>query len=231
ALAEVGVLADRSWHFIPLAPDTGNPSARAMHHVFLDHIARPDNVPYHSGGVAPGGQHASMAGMAALRRAIADGTAAPSDIAAADDDAARRRTDTDALLGHYSDQLLGHRDDRFFIGSYMALAWRLVEVLRSRGVRPGDLTGGNALFIAGGTKGADLPPDHEPQILAMLHVDPAHFLHRYSMQELNVGLAKCTARRYHPARELVVLVLDDGGEALAPVSHGQDEGRAALFDC
>ena len=112
----------------------------------------------------------------------------------------------------------------------MALAWRFVEVLRARGVQPGDLSGANALFIAGGTKGAALPPDHELQILATLHVDLRHFLHRYSMQELNVGLAKCVAARYHPADELVLLVLDDAGEALAPVSDGQAEGRAAFFD-
>src|SRR5262249_17760913 len=91
ALAQGRGLADRPSHFIPPPPDTGNPSARAMHHVFLDHIARPDNIPYYSSGVAPGSQHASMARVTALRRAIADGTAAPSDIAAADDDAARRR--------------------------------------------------------------------------------------------------------------------------------------------
>jgi len=230
ALAAIGVLPDHSWHFIPLAPDTGNPSARVMHHVFLDHVARPDNIPYYASGAAPDGQHASMARMTSLRRAIADGTAAPSDIVAADEDAARRRADTDALLAHYADQMLEHRDERFFLGSYMALAWRFVEVLRSRGVAPGDLTGENALFIAGGTKGADLPPDHEQQILATLHVDPGRFLHRYSMQELNVGLAKCTASRYHPASELVVLVLDDAGEQLADVSEGESEGRAAFFD-
>jgi len=232
ALAAVGVKPDRRWHFIPLAPDTGNPSARVMHDVFLEHVARPDNIPYFTSASdhVPGGQHASMARMIALRRAMADGTAAPSDVAAADEDAARRRADTDALLSHYADQMLEHRDEQFFLGSYMALAWRFVEVLRARGVRPGDLVGANALFIAGGTKGADLPPDHEPQILATLHVDPGHFLHRYSMQELNVGLAKCTAGRYHPAPELVVLVLDDAGEQLATVSDGQAEGRAAFFD-
>ena len=230
ALAAVGVKPDHSWHFVPLAPDTGNPSARVMHDVFLQHVARPDNIPYFVSSAAPGGQHASMAHMIALRRAIADGTAAPSDVAAADEDAARRRADTDALLSHYADQMLQHRDERFFIGSYMALAWRFVDVLRTRGVHPGDLTGDNALFIAGGTKGADLPPDHEPQVLATLHVDPARFLHRYSMQELNVGLAKCRAGRYHPAPELVVLVLDDTGEQLAAVTDGQVEGRAAFFD-
>jgi len=230
ALAAVGVKPDRSWHFIPLAPDTGNPSARVMHDVFLEHVARVDNIPYFESSAAPGGQHASMARMISLRRAMADGTAAPSAVAAADEDAARRRADTDALLAHYADQMLEHRDDRFFLGSYMALAWRFVEVLRARGVQPGDLRGANALFIAGGTKGADLPPDYEPQILATLHVDPARFLHRYSMQELNVGLAKCVAGRYHPAPDLVVLVLDDAGEQLAPVSDGQAEGRAAFFD-
>src|SRR5215471_11822843 len=62
ALAAVGVLPDQSRHFIPLAPDTGNPSARVMHHVFLDHVARPDNLPYYSSfsssAAAPDGQHA-----------------------------------------------------------------------------------------------------------------------------------------------------------------------------
>jgi hypothetical protein len=236
ALADVGVLPDHSWQFIPLAPDTGNPSARVMHHVFLDHVARPDNIPYFAStsastsGAVGGGQHASIARMNALRRAIADGTAPPSDIVAADEDAARRRADLDALLAHYADQMLEHRDERFFLGSYMALAWRFVEVLHSRGVAPGDLTGANALFIAGGTKGADLPRDHEAKILATLHVDPRNFLHRYSMQELNVGLAKCVAGRYHPAAEVVVLVLDDAGEQLAAVSDGEAEGRAAFFD-
>jgi hypothetical protein len=233
ALGEVGVRPDHSWHFIPLAPDTGNPSARVMHDVFLEHIARPDNIPYHhpsGSSAASGGQHASMAHMLALRRAIADGTAAPNDVAAADADAARRRADTDALLTHYADQMLEHREQRFVIGSYMALAWRFTEVLRARGVAPGDLSGENALFIAGGTKGADLPPDHEPLILSTLHVDPSRFLHRYSMQELNVGLAKCVAGRYHPARDLVLLVLDETGDALTPLSDGQVEGRAAFFD-
>jgi hypothetical protein len=230
ALGEVGVLPDHSWHFVPLAPDTGNPSARVMHDVFLEHVARPDNIPYFTSGTVAGGQHSSIARMISLRRAIADGTAAPSDVAAADEDAARRRADTDALLAHYADQMLDHRDERFFIGSYMALAWRFAEVLRARGVAPGDLTGANALFIAGGTKGADLPPDHERQILAALHVDQGRFLHRYSMQELNVGLAKCVAGRYHPAPGLVLLVLDEPGETMAPVSDGQVEGRAAFFD-
>src|SRR6476469_6435994 len=150
ALADVGVLPDHSWQFVPLAPDTGNPSARVMHHVFLDYVARRDNIPSFTSSVAAGGQHASMARMIALRRAIADGTAAPSDLAAADDEAARRRADMDALLAHYADQMLEHRDERFFIGSYMALAWRFVEVLRARGVPPGDLSGSNAWFIAGG---------------------------------------------------------------------------------
>ena len=40
ALAAVGVKPDRSWHFIPLAPDTGNPSARASCTTFSSSTSR-----------------------------------------------------------------------------------------------------------------------------------------------------------------------------------------------
>ena len=133
ALGGIGVLPDHSWHFIPLAPDTGNPSRGSCTTCSSSTSPRPDNIPYYASSTEAGGQHASMARMIALRRAITDGTATPSDLAAADEDAVRRRADTDALLAHYADQMLERRDERFFLGSYMALAWRFVEVLRARG--------------------------------------------------------------------------------------------------
>jgi hypothetical protein len=50
------------------------------------------------------------------------------------------------------------------------------------------------------------------------------------MQELNVRMPKCAARRYHVPAELTLFVLDKQGEALAPVSDDRAEGRAAFFD-
>ena len=43
-------------------------------------------------------------------------------------------------------------------------------------------------------------------------------------------MAKCTSGRYHVGSDLVLLVLDDAGEALAQSSGGQVEGRAAGLD-
>lgn len=50
------------------------------------------------------------------------------------------------------------------------------------------------------------------------------------MQELNVRLPKCAEGRYHVPPDLTLFVLDRDGEAFAPVSDGQVEGRAAFFD-
>jgi hypothetical protein len=84
--------------------------------------------------------------------------------------------------------------------------------------------------MAGGTKGVELPPDHDAQIRAMLNIAPGRFVQLYSMQELNLALAKCSEGRYHLRPDLVLLVLDEPGEALAQPSDGQVEGRAAFFD-
>jgi hypothetical protein len=78
--------------------------------------------------------------------------------------------------------------------------------------------------------GVELPADHVAQITAMLNVDRARFVQFYSMQEINLGLPSCVEGRYHLRSDLVLLVLDEPGEALAPVSDGQAEGRAAFFD-
>jgi len=50
------------------------------------------------------------------------------------------------------------------------------------------------------------------------------------MQEINLAMARCTAGRYHVGPELVLLVLDDAGEALALPSDGEVTGRAAFLD-
>jgi hypothetical protein len=64
----------------------------------------------------------------------------------------------------------------------------------------------------------------------MLNIAPGHFVQMYSMQEINLAMARCTAGRYHVGPELVLLVLDDAGEALARPSDGEVTGRAAFLD-
>ena len=231
-LSSAGLAKDNGWHIISLAP-VGNTTVLSRHmgeNVLGRNFARPDGIQPFRGAPQTESRHAFMARMARMQRALAEGTAAPDEITSMRGEQARRQAEADQALNHCADQILARKDERMLFGTMMALAWRFVEVLRERGVQPGEITGENAVYMAGGTKGVVLPPDHEEHIRAMLNVAPERFVQLYSMQEINLGMAKCTAGRYHVGSDLVLLVLDDAGEALAQPSDGQVEGRAAFFD-
>jgi len=112
----------------------------------------------------------------------------------------------------------------------MSSAWRFYEVLRERGVEPGRFTADNVVLQSGGTKGVVVPDDGKARVLEMLNVDAQRYVQLYSMQEVNLQASACEEGRYHPQDGLVILVLDETGEQLAPITDGIADGRAALID-
>jgi hypothetical protein len=229
-LRTTGVAGDNSWHMISLGADNQSASRRPMQEEFERDFARSDNIaPFPSPPQAEG-HYAFMTRMTGFRRAMAEGTVTPEELQAHEAEAMRRDQETKSRLSYYAAQVLERPGDSFLIGTMMALAWRFVEELRELGAKPGDLTGDNAIFMAGGTKGVVLPPDHVPQILSMLHIDPTRFVQFYSMQEINLGMPRCIEDRYHVPDQLLLLVLDEPGEKLESISDCQTEGRAAFFD-
>jgi len=230
-LAEHGVAADNSWHMLSLAPDAGNVVGRRSAQVLRERVARPDSITPFAAPPPAEGHQAYMARLTRVRRAIAEGTASPDEIAVMEADAERRQEETRLRLDHCADQLMAHADEKILFGMMLALGWRFAEVLRERGVRPGDITGENAIFMAGGSKGAVVPVDAEEQLGALFNVTPERFAQHYSMQEINVGMSRCVAGRYHVRPDLLLVVLDEPAEALAPMADdGTVEGRAAFFD-
>ncbi len=230
ALHESGVLPDNSWHVVSLGPGSTNVVGRRMRKVLFDRFARPDHVPPFPTAPRAEGHQAYLARLAASRRAMADGSATPDEVVALEAEAVQRQEETERLLDYYVAHVLARPGEKFLFGTKMAMAWRLVEAMRESGANPGDLTGENAINMAGGTKGVELPADHETQITEMLNVDLSRFAMRYSMQEMNVGMPRCVAGRYHVPPDLMLIVLDEPGESVAPISDGQAEGRAAFFD-
>ena len=231
ALADHGVLPDHSWHLVSTTPDVGNIVGRRSAAQLQEHMARPDGIPPFPSPPPAEGQQAYMARLTRIRRAVADGSATPDEIAAMEADGARRQEEAQRRLDYYADEVLARPDEKFLFGAMMAMAWRLVETLRDHGAKPGDLTGPNAIVMAGGTKGAVLPDDAEEQIMAMLNVTEERFAQHYSMQEINVGMPRCGEGRYHVRPDLLLVVLDEPAEALLPLDDdGTVEGRAAYFD-
>jgi hypothetical protein len=230
ALAQGGVLPDNSWVQVSLSPAPTNILSERMASVLRDNYASSDPLPRFEGTPQTEGPQAYMARFTRLRRAMAEGTADPDEVAAMEAESAQRQEESERRLRFVAEQVLARKDERFLFGTMMALAWRFSEALRDLGAKPGDLTGDNAIFMAGGTKGAVLPDDAEARIVEMLGIAPERFVQMYSMQEINTGMARCPAGRYHVRDQLVLLVLDEPGEQLAPITDGQVEGRAAYFD-
>ncbi|MFD4511353.1 hypothetical protein ACFWPQ_50510 [Streptomyces sp. NPDC058464] len=228
-LRALGLPPDPSWHVLPIGPDTRISQHVAVRDLLISSYGRPDAIAFPRGN-APAGPYGYMARLAAMRRAMAEGAAAPDEVAAFEAESAGRQAETERRLRHFAEQLLMRRSERVFFNATLPLLYRLCEILRELGASDGDLTGRNALMAGGGLKGMRLPPDYREQIFRLLNIEPSRFLHYYSMQELNVRLAKCPAGRYHVPPELTLFVLDKEGESLAPVSDGQVEGRAAFFD-
>lgn len=231
-LTAAGVAGDNGWNVISLAPSgSTNVLGRFMgENVLGRHFACADGIAPFRGAPEAESQRAFMARMIRLQRALAEGTASPDEIAAMRAEQERRQAEAEQVLEVMADRILERRNERMLFGTMMAQAWRFTETLRARGVQPGEISGENAVYMAGGTKGVVLPPNHEDETRAMLNISAERFVQLYSMQEINLAMAKCTSGRYHAGPELVLLVLDDPGEALARPSDGEVEGRAAFFD-
>ncbi|QTJ65985.1 hypothetical protein HYG77_10500 [Rhodococcus sp. ZPP] len=229
-LTDLGLPPERTWHFIPVGPETGLSGHNAMRDLLLGSYGRPDGIPLFPAAPPAAGHHAYMARLSAVRKAMADGTATPDELAAHEAEAAKRQAENERRLHYWAEQILEHRSERIFFSSQFASLFRLTEILRELGAKDGDITGENALTVGGGLKGHSLPADYQAQIYRMLNISPSRFFHYYSMQELNLRLPRCSAERYHVPSGLVLFVLDKNGEAPAPESDGQVEGRAAFFD-
>jgi hypothetical protein len=225
----LGLVPEKSWHVLTVGPDTGISHHNAVRDLIIRSFSRPDAIPLPR-VPAPAGHHRYLTGLGAMRRKIADGTARPDEIAEFEAQAAERQVANEAKLSTFADRILEHRDERIMFGATFPMLFRLCEMLEERGLRPGDITAGNAMTTGGGLKGAALPADYRQRIFRLLNIAPSRFLHYYSMQELNIRMPKCAEGRYHVPPHLDLFVLDKNGEALAQVSDGQAEGRAGFFD-
>lgn len=71
-----------------------------------------------------------MARLSAVRKAMADGTATPDELAAHEAEAAKRQAENERRLHYWAEQILEHRSERIFFSSQFASLFRLTEILR-----------------------------------------------------------------------------------------------------
>jgi hypothetical protein len=173
----------------------------------------------------------SITAMIALRKAIADGSARPADIAAFEETSAFRQKAMDDAVGITAQALIEARHELLYISGMWVVLHAVATEVRNRGYSGKDFNPDNSCYIAGGLKGAVLPPDYQQFIYETFNIQQGRNFQIYSMQEIGSVMPRCReGGRYHVPPWLVCLPLSRDGDALAGYGKGKVEGRAAFFD-
>ena len=169
--------------------------------------------------------------MVVLRKAIAEGTAKPGDIAAFEETSAARQKAVDEAVGITARAVVEARHDKLHVTGLWAGLYNVAKAVRDLGYSAKDFHPENSIYVGGGLKRAKLPDDYREFVYETFNVRPERNYQNYSMQELHSGMPRCRqGGRYHMPPWVVPLILDKAGDNLLPMTGSEYEGRAAFFD-
>lgn len=174
----------------------------------------------------------SLTKMISLRKAVADGTAKPSEIQAYEQETeARQKGLDDAQVGAVED-IISKRSEKLYITGMWGALYPFAEAVRARGYSAKDFHPENGVYLGGGLKRAQLPDNYREYVYETFNLQPGFIYQMYGMQELNSSMPRCQeGGRYHIPAWVVCLPLNKEGDALVEgVGEGKVEGRAAFFD-
>ncbi len=221
-----GIVPDASMPVVVLAPSQGTSRATEFFREFAAAYGDPERTWFLTDDAV---RLQDMSRLATLSKAIADGRATPSEIAAFEGDAAERRERLDSDWERMCDVVSGLAGQRVVIQGFWAQQWTLIERLRARGVTRIALDQGSLLGVGGGTKGVAMPADYQQQVFAFWGLDESRQSSGYGMSELSAALPQI-GDRYVVQPWVVPLVLDEEGTTLLNAPSGQVEGRFAFLD-
>ena len=174
----------------------------------------------------------SLTKMVVMRKAIAEGTALPGDIADFEKTSKERQEVLDAAVGITAEALIANREKKLMISGMWSGLYAVAKAVRDRGYSAKDFHPDNCIYVGGGLKRALLPADYQQFVHETFNIPEGRHFQNYSMQELNSGMPKCRdGGRYHVPPWIVPFILNKDGDALLPRDgEGEIEGRAAFFD-
>jgi hypothetical protein len=201
-----------------------------MGQALMEAFADPE-APRFASGVPPV-TIGSLTKMITLRKAVADGTARPAEIAEYEDESETRQKALQSAQEGAIDDIISKRDKRLYITGMWGSLYPFAEEVRNRGYSAKDFHPENAAYLGGGLKRAKLPENYREYVYETFNLHPRFIYQMYGMQELNTSMPRCQkGGRYHVPPWLVCLPLDKSGDALLPDwGEGEIEGRAAFFD-
>jgi len=170
---------------------------------------------------------ADMSRIAATRRAIASGTATPAEVAAFEAEARQRAERMTKAVAELADLVIAHRREPVLFAGLFAYAWQVMQRGLELGIPDGEFNSETVLGLGGGLKGATLPDGWWDQMQRWFA--PARPMLRYGMSEISSPCQLCESGFYHVPPWLILLMVDESGEALLP-RVGQVTGRVAFYD-
>jgi hypothetical protein len=169
--------------------------------------------------------------MVVLRKAMADGTAKPEDIAEFERISAERQKLVADAVGITARAVVEARHHKLHVTGLWSGLYEVAKAVRDMGYSAKDFNPENSIYVGGGLKRAKLPADYREFVYETFNIRPERNYQNYSMQELHSGMPRCRAGgRYHVPPWVVPLILDKSGDKLLPIAPTEYEGRAAFFD-
>ncbi|MFT4046191.1 MAG: hypothetical protein QM661_05785 [Solimonas sp.] len=169
--------------------------------------------------------------MVVLRKKMADGTALPDDIADFERTSKQRQETLDRAMVEAAEALVRYRSEKLYVSGLWNALYQVARLVRDMGYGGKDFHPDNCIYVGGGLKRAQLPPDYQPFVHETFNIPANRNFQNYSMQELNSGMPRCQkGGRYHLPPWIVPFILDENGDTLLPHTDGEIEGRAAFFD-
>jgi len=221
---------DRTYPTFVTLPSGGAYTATERIQKFVDTVGTPGDIHWMSHVPQSADQ---LLKAARLRRAMADGTARPSEIAAFQAETEARTKKIQADIAVWMDQLLSRRKEPLFITGMMAMLYAIVAAGKARGIGDGEFHHDSVISIGGGRKGANLPADFEAQCQRFFKLGPSNFMDGYGMGEISGFCPNSHATGgWAIPPWLVPMVLDKKGEVLLnPTERSSEvEGRMAFID-
>jgi hypothetical protein len=214
--------------FLGLGPQFAAPREDAIRQAMVDAFSS-RYEPYQFGDGDPI-TVGSMVDMITLRRKLADGTARPNEIVEFERIAAQRAADMGTSAKKAIDAVIEARSLPLLATGMFATLYQIAEGIQAKGHGGDDFIPNNAMMVAGGLKGAVLPPNYREYVLETFNVAEERLYQMYSMREINATFPLCHSGRYHISPWVIMLPLDTSGEQLLDVRDSEIEARAAFFD-